>query len=59
MNKEAMTRAAPTVVSHKLIAFIVGNAMSWAPICKGTMILPSPVRIGVAAKMIMIVPCDE
>ena len=53
MNSEAMTSMAPTVVSQRLMAFMVGNAMSRAPICSGTMMLPSPVRMGVAAKMIV------
>ena len=58
MNSEAMTSIAPTAVSQRLIAFIIGKAMSRAPICSGTTMLPSPVRIGVTAKMIISVPCE-
>ena len=58
MNSEAMTSMPPMTVSQRLMAFMRGNAMSRAPIWRGTMMLPSPVRMGVAANRIISVPWE-
>ena len=54
-----MTSPAPDAVSPSETWFNTGNAMSRAPICKGTAKLISPVTSGVATKKIMIVPWVE
>ena len=47
-----------TTVSQKLMLFIRGNAMSGAPIIKGTNQLPKPPIIaGITMKNTMIRPC--
>jgi hypothetical protein len=45
--------------NQKLKLFKRGNAISGAPISKGTIQLPNPPnKIGIAAKKIIIKPCD-
>ena len=49
---------AATGCSQKDIAFILGNAKSGAPICKGTIQFAKPLINGIAAKNIIVVPCS-
>src|SRR5215471_15973424 len=56
-NDTVSVTIAATIV-HTETMFSVGNAMSRAPIISGMQKFPNaPIRIGVTAKKIMIVPC--
>src|SRR5215471_2329332 len=56
-NDTVSVAVAATIV-HSETMFSVGKAMSRAPISSGTQKFPkAPIKIGVTAKKIMIVPC--
>ena len=57
-NTPVNIRIAPTGCSQKDIAFSLGKARSGAPICKGTIQLAAPLIRGIAARKIIVVPCN-
>src|SRR5579863_7968898 len=57
-KNDAVSVAVAAAIVHTDSMFNVGNAMSRAPIMSGMQKFPNaPMRIGVTAKKIMIVPC--
>ncbi len=56
-TNDSMTSAPPAGISQKPNALMRGNAMSAAPICRGTMKLARPVVMGMTNRKIIVTAC--